>query len=97
MAKNPKMGNKLRSLRKDRGLSQVDLAAKIGISASYLNLIEHNQRNLTVPLLLKISELLNVSLQAFSPQKEGSQIAELTEILKDPLYEDLDVGDGDIG
>ncbi len=97
MAKNPKMGNRLRSLRKDRGLSQVDLAAKMGISASYLNLIEHDQRNLTVPLLLKISEILNISLHAFSPQQEGSQIAELTEILKDPIYEDLEVGDSDIG
>ncbi|MBL6931476.1 MAG: DUF2083 domain-containing protein [Rhodospirillales bacterium] len=97
MAKNPRMGNKLRSFRKDRGLSQVDLAAKMGISASYLNLIEHNQRNLTVPLLLKISDILNISLQAFSPQQEGSQIAELTEILKDPLYEGLEASEGDIG
>lgn len=90
------MGNKLRSLRKERGLSQIDLAAKMSISASYLNLIEHNQRNLTVPLLLKISEILNISLQTFSPQQEGSQIAELTEILKDPIYEGLEASDGDI-
>lgn len=97
MAKNPIMGNKLRSLRKDRGLSQVELASKMGISASYLNLIEHNQRNLTVPLLIRISEILNVSLQAFSPQQEGAQIAELTEILKDPIYEGLEAAEGDIG
>ncbi len=97
MAKNPRMGNKLRNLRKDRGLSQVELALKLGISASYLNLIEHNQRNLTVPLLLRVSETLNVPLQAFSPQQEGSQIAELTEILKDPIYKGMDAGDSDIG
>lgn len=96
MAKNPMMGNRLRALRKDRGMSQVDLASKLGISASYLNLIEHNQRNLTVPLLLRIGEILNVSLQAFSPQTEGTQIAELTEILKDPIYEGLEAADGDI-
>lgn len=96
MAKNPMMGNKLRGLRKDRGLSQVELASRMAISASYLNLIEHNQRNLTVPLLLRISEVLNISLQAFSPEHEGRQISELTEILKDPIYERLDLGEGDI-
>lgn len=96
MAKNPAMGNKLRNLRKDHGLTQIELASRMGISASYLNLIEHNQRNLTVPLLLRISEILNISLQAFSPQQEGRLISEITEILKDPLYENLDLGDGDI-
>ncbi len=96
MSKNPIMGSKLRSLRKDRGLTQVELASKMGISASYLNLIEHNQRNLTVPLLLRISDILNISLQAFSPQREGRQIAELTEILKDPIYEHLDLSEGDV-
>jgi len=96
VAKKTIMGNRLRSLRKDRGLSQVDLASKMGISASYLNLIEHNQRNLTVPLLLRISEILNISLQTFSPQHEGQKIAEMTEVLKDPLYETLDFGEDEI-
>ena len=91
------MGNKLRGLRKDRGLTQLGLASKLGVSASYLNLIEHNQRNLTVPLLLKISEILNISLQAFSPQQEGVQIQELTELLKDPIYQDMAASEGDIG
>lgn len=97
MSRNPIMGNTLRNLRKDRGLSQVELASKVGISASYLNLIEHNQRNLTVPLLLRISDILNVSLQAFSPQREGQKIAELAEILKDPIYENLELSEGEIG
>ncbi len=95
MAKSPIMGHKLRNLRKDRGLSQIELATKLGISASYLNLIEHNQRNLTVPLLLRIGEVLNVSLQAFSQEHDGQQVAELTEILKDPIYEALELGDMD--
>lgn len=96
MATNLIMGSKLRNLRKDRGLSQIELARKMGISASYLNLIEHNQRNLTVPLLLRISDSLNVPLQAFSPQQDGQQIAELTELLKDPIYEHSDLNESDI-
>ncbi|HSS44098.1 MAG TPA: helix-turn-helix transcriptional regulator, partial [Thermoanaerobaculia bacterium] len=52
-----KFGPKIRALRRRHGLRQVDLAEKLGISASYLNLIEHDQRALTAPLLLKLAEL----------------------------------------
>ncbi len=96
MPNNQMLGHKLRGLRKDRGLTQVELATRLGISASYLNLIEHNQRNLTVPLLLRISDILNFSLQSFSPQQEGQRISALIEILKDPIYEHLDFSDEEI-
>jgi hypothetical protein len=49
------MGLKLRRLRAERGLSQTALAHTLGISPSYLNQIEQNQRPLTVSVLLKIS------------------------------------------
>ena len=47
----------MRALRRRESLRQVDLAEKLGISAGYLNLIEHNQRPLTAPLLLRLAEL----------------------------------------
>lgn len=71
MAKNIMLGTRLRRLRNDRGLSQVKLADQLGISASYLNLIEHNRRTLTVPLLLRLSQILEVDPQAFSPNKKA--------------------------
>ena len=43
---SPKFGGKVRALRRREGLSQVQLADKIGISPSYLNLIENNRRPL---------------------------------------------------
>ncbi|MFE3360868.1 helix-turn-helix domain-containing protein, partial [Streptomyces californicus] len=45
------VGARLRQLRTERGLSQVTLAQKLEISASYLNQIEHDVRPLTVPVL----------------------------------------------
>lgn len=97
MAKNIVLGTRLRRLRNDRGVSQVKLADQLGISASYLNLIEHNRRALTVPLLLRLSQILEVDPQVFSPQHENLLSAEITEVLQDPMFEDLQLSNTDIG
>ena len=65
------MGLKLRRLRAERGLSQTALAHTLGISPSYLNQIEQNQRPLTVSVLLKISQTLGVDVQQFSEDDEA--------------------------
>lgn len=88
MAQAPRLGTRLRRLRKDKKLTQVDLADQLGISASYLNLLEHNRRSITVPILLRLSQILKVDPLIFSPQDEGHLIAEITDTLKDPLFED---------
>ena len=49
------IGRTVRRLRTDRGLSQQVLATRLGISASYLNLIEHDQRAVTASLLIKLA------------------------------------------
>jgi transcriptional regulator with XRE-family HTH domain len=54
------IGPRIRRLRRLRYLSQADLAAALGISASYLNLIEHNRRKVTVPLLFAIAGYFGV-------------------------------------
>jgi len=97
MAKNIMLGTRLRRLRNDRGVSQVKLADQLGISASYLNLIEHNRRALTVPLLLRLSQILEVDPQVFSPQHENLLGAEITEVLQDPMFEDLQLSNTDVG
>ena len=97
MVKNIMLGTRLRRLRNDRGLTQVKLADQLGISASYLNLIEHNRRTLTVPLLLRLSQILEVDPQVFSPQQENLLSAEITEVLQDPMFEDLQLSETDIG
>jgi len=96
MAKNILLGARLRRLRTDRGLAQVRLADQLGISASYLNLIEHNRRTLTVPLLLRLSQILGVDPQIFSPQHENLLSGEITETLQDPMFEDLQLSETDI-
>ncbi|MGD9571317.1 MAG: transcriptional regulator, partial [Thermoleophilia bacterium] len=53
-------GRRLRRAREARGLSQAALARRIGFSPSYLNQIEHDQRPLTVPVLLRLAAELDI-------------------------------------
>ena len=77
------MGVQLRRLREERGLTQVALARTLGLSASYLNQIEQNQRPLTVPVLLKINAVFGVDVQHFSEGDEARLIAGLRDVLAD--------------
>jgi transcriptional regulator with XRE-family HTH domain len=51
------LGRSIRRLRQERSLTQAVLASKLGISPSYLNLIEHDERPVTASLLIKLSRL----------------------------------------
>lgn len=75
------MGVRLRRLREEYGISQVNLAKTLEISASYLNQIEHNQRPLTVPILLRINTQLGVDVQLFSDDEEAALIADVRDVL----------------
>ena len=91
-----KFGPKIRALRRRHGLRQVDLAQRLGISASYLNLIEHDQRALTAPLLLKLAELYPLDLKSFAPEGHARLIADLHEVFGDTLFEAQDVTTTDL-
>src|ERR687894_852063 len=77
------VGARLRQLRNERGMSQAALAKTLEISASYLNQIEHDVRPLTVPVLLRISEVFGVDTTFFSSQDDTRLIAELQEVSLD--------------
>lgn len=77
-------GPRIRRLRNARGLSQTAMAEGLGISPSYLNLIERNQRPLTVQLLLKLASVYKVDPQELQGEAGGS-IAGLREVFADPL------------
>lgn len=74
---------RLRRLRREHGLNQVELARRLGISTSYLNQIEHSQRPLTAPVLLRISEVLGVEPEFFSGADEERLATDLRTALGD--------------
>ena len=83
-----RLGTRLRGLRRRKGLTQTDVASRLSISPSYLNLIEHDQRQLPANLLIKAAEILNVELAAFSDDSQNRLAADLQEVFGDPLFEE---------
>jgi predicted transcriptional regulator/transcriptional regulator with XRE-family HTH domain len=92
----PKLGGRVRRLRRQEGLSQAALAIELGISASYLNLIEHNRRNLTVPLLIKLAERFDLELSEIAESDEGRLSADLMEAFGDDLFGEIDLNNTDV-
>ncbi|MGK6314056.1 helix-turn-helix domain-containing protein [Neorhizobium sp. DT-125] len=88
-------GPRVRRVRLGLGLTQTAMAEALGISPSYLNLIERNQRPLTVQLLLKLASVYKVDLDAL--QGEGGGLAsQLREVFADPLLSGEIPGDQEI-
>ena len=81
----PMIGRTLRRLRQEQRLTQQALAARLGLSASYLNLIEHDQRGVTAGLLIKIGETMRVDLATLSGTEERQLAVQLRETFADPL------------
>jgi len=70
-------GSRIREARRRAGMTQAALAGEIGISASYLNLIEHNRRRIGGTLLLNIAQTLGVRAAALSDDGSPTLIADL--------------------
>ncbi len=87
-AEPPRLGAKVRGLRRREAMSQAELAEKLGVSASYLNLIENNKRPLPAPLLIRLAQLFNVELQSFATDEDARLGADLVEAFADPLFEE---------
>src|ERR1051325_3454082 len=83
-----KLGSKLRAFRRREGMTQTDLAAKLDISPSYLNLIEHNQRPLPAHLLVRSAQLFKADLEEFADDSSSRLAADLQEVFGDPIFEE---------
>ncbi len=86
------MGHKLRRFRQQLGLSQTEMAEQIGISPSYFNLIEHNQRPLTVQLLFRMGQSFDIDLKEFAEDDDARLAATLGEVFGDPLFDGQSIG-----
>jgi hypothetical protein len=86
------LGARLKRLRRERGLNQSQMADELGISGSYLNHLERNQRPVTAGILLRLAEAFDVDVKAFaSDGGDGGAATQLSEIFSDPMLADLGV------
>ena len=83
------IGARVRECRKAVGLTQAGLAARVGISPSYLNLIEGNRRNIGGSLLKRLADELKVPLDRLDGAAERRLIDDLAELALDPLLAEL--------
>ena len=85
------VGARIRERRRGLGITQVALARRIGISSSYLNLIEHNKRSIAGTLLRRAAEALDLRLEDLDGATERRLLASLEEISRAPEIASLGV------
>lgn len=96
MEKKTMLGHKVRRLRREHSLTQAEMAEQLEISPSYLNLIEHNHRPVSVGLLLRLGRAFDVDLQNFAEDTEVRLFTGLREVFADPVFEGHDINQQDI-
>ena len=88
-------GARLRRLRKDLAQTQAQFAESLGVSPSYLNLLERNQRPVTARVLLALAQNFDVDVRAFGAETDRQLLTDLQEAVGDPILDgtDLDIRD----
>lgn len=77
------VGTRIRERRRSAGLTQVALARAAGISASYLNLIEHNKRGIAGRTLLALARELGLDVADLTEAADEATITRLLETARD--------------
>ncbi len=86
-----KIGPKIKAFRRQVGLQANKFAEDLGISPSYLNLIESGKRKIDGDLLLKVCDKLKIQLSDLTAKSDLNLYNNISEILDDSLFEDLDI------
>jgi hypothetical protein len=85
------LGARLKRLRRDLGLTQTRMAEDLGVSPSYLNLLERNQRPVTAQVLLRLAEAYDLDLKTLASDPDSGAASDLAEVLSDQMFRDLGV------
>lgn len=85
-------GSRVRRVRLARGLTQTRMASDLGVSVSYLNLIERDQRPLSASFLLRLASTYDLDLKVLTGDHDGALADGLTPLFAGPLLSDLGIG-----
>ena len=86
-----KIGPKIKGFRRQLGIQANKLAEQLEISPSYLALIEGGKRKIDGSLLLKVCEELKIELSDLTTKSDLNLANDISELLDDKLFEDLDI------
>ena len=84
------VGPSLRRIRRDRGLTQADMAADLDISPSYVALLERNHRPLSAELLLRLAQTYAIDMSTLADNGSDDAVR-LQNVLKDPIFADIEL------
>lgn len=85
------LGPRMRRLRRELGLTQQTMADDLGISSSYVALLERNQRPLTAELLLRLARTYRLEVSDLAGEDAEDYARRLSDIMRDPLFADIDL------
>lgn len=80
------IGPKLRSLRRRQKQTQAEMARALGVSPAYINLLENNQRSLSIQMLMAISETYGVDWKELAKDDTSRLLADLRNSFNDPAF-----------
>ena len=80
------VGPQLRQLRRSFSHTQAEMARQLGVSAAYVNLLENNQRSLSVKVLMALTENYGVDWRNLVNDAEMTHLADLRSAVRDPLF-----------
>jgi predicted transcriptional regulator/transcriptional regulator with XRE-family HTH domain len=84
-------GARLKRLRRERQVTQARMAEELDVSASYLNLMERNQRPITVQVLIRLADVYGVDPREFMEGEANRAIGEIEQLLTDPIMREAGV------
>ena len=90
------IGPKLRRFRNSLGLTQARMAEDLRISASYLNLIERNQRAMSAKVLLRMASTYDFDISEFSDAGDAQLVASTYEALRASRFNDMPVSKNEV-
>jgi predicted transcriptional regulator/transcriptional regulator with XRE-family HTH domain len=80
------IGPRLRQLRRENKQTQAAMAKALGVSTSYVNLLENNQRSLSVKLLMALSDVYSVDWHDLINDKTSNLLPQLRNMFRDPVF-----------
>ncbi len=82
------IGPRLRQLRREHKQTQAEMARALGVSAAYVNLLENNQRSLSVQMLMALSDAYGVDWRDLLKDESSMLLADLRNTVQDPVFGD---------
>ena len=81
-------GARLGEIRRGLGLTQTGFARALGVSLSYLNQMERNNRPVSRSVVQGLAERFDIDVAVFSMDEGDRLMADLREALADPVFHD---------